>query len=395
MDTNTKSTNGRLAKQVRKVLPYYLLVIFVVFVISNFPTGHRSHHHTVHGHRQSPSKRGLFAQFPLAASPTYFPRKIWQTWKVGPLAFEERDSTSARTWTSKNPNYRYEVLTDDNALEYIEAQYGPNGLDRQDIIDMYTALNVTIVKADLLRYLIMYAEGGVYADIDVEAQRPVSRFIPDRYDERDVDMVIGVEIDQPEFQNHPILGKKSMSFCQWTFMCKPRQRVMLRLIENIMTWLNDVAAKQRKAIGDIELDFDEILTGTGPSAFTSAVLAEMTSRSGNNGQAVTWDTFHEMPESKLVSKILVLTVEAFAAGQGHSDSGNHNSRTALVKHHYHASAWPTKHPRYSHPIFGQVEDCNWEAECVKKWDENVEAFKLKPEDEQSRMIAVKEAFPSP
>jgi mannosyltransferase OCH1-like enzyme len=50
------------------------------------------------------------------------------------------------------------------------------------------------VKADLLRYLIMYAEGGVYADIDVEAIRPLNRFIPDRYNVKDIDMVVGVEI---------------------------------------------------------------------------------------------------------------------------------------------------------------------------------------------------------
>ena len=33
-----------------------------------------------------------------------------------------------------------------------------------------------------------------------------------------------------------------------------------------------------------------------------------------------------MSESKLVNGVLVLTVEAFAAGQGHSDSGNHQAR---------------------------------------------------------------------
>lgn len=175
-------------------------------------------------------------------------------------------------------------------------------------------------------------------------------------------------------------------------MCKPRLRVMMRLIENIMSWLGEVAMKQGKSISEITLDFDEVLTGTGPSAFTGAVLAEMTSRSGHNGRPVSWDMFHNMPESKLVANILVLTVEAFAAGQGHSDSGNHNARTALVKHHYHASGWPTNHPRFTHPIFGQVENCNWEPECVKKWDEDVDAFKALSEEEQEKRIAVREAL---
>src|SRR5207249_9617064 len=103
--------------------------------------------------------------------------------------------------------------------------------------------------------------GGVYTDIDVEALKPIGRFIPDRYEEKDIDMVIGVEIDQPQFNEHPVLGKKSQSFCQWTFMCKPRLPVMMMLVESIMKWLNDVSRQQNKPISELEFDFDDILTG--------------------------------------------------------------------------------------------------------------------------------------
>lgn len=200
-------------------------------------------------------------------------------------------------------------------------------------------------------------------------------------------MVIGVEIDQPEFTSHKILGPKSQSFCQWTFMCKPGLPVMMRLIENIMFWLDGVSKKQGVPISDIKLDFDEVISGTGPSAFTGAVLAEM---SIANGQEVKWDTFHAMGESKLIGGVLILTVEAFAAGQGHSDSGNHNARTALVKHRYHASKWPAAHPRYKHPVYGEVEKCNWEVECVKMWDYNTALFSGLPPEEQQQLIMAKQ-----
>lgn len=62
---------------------------------------------------------------------------------------------------------------------------------------------------------------------------------------------------------------------------------------------------------------------------------------------VRWETFHDLDESKVVGRVLVLNVEAFCAGQGHSDSGNHGSRFVLVKHHYDASNWPDKHKRYN------------------------------------------------
>ncbi len=103
--------------------------------------------------------------------------------------------TRARTWTAKNPGHRYEVLTDNNALYYVETHFGPNGLNRPDIVEMYRSLTAKIIKADLLRYLVMYVEGGLYADIDVEALKPIDRFIPNHYDDASIDMVIGVEID--------------------------------------------------------------------------------------------------------------------------------------------------------------------------------------------------------
>lgn len=291
------------------------------------------------------------------------------------------------TWLQKNPDFRYEVLTDTNDMGYVEQHFGPGGVNRPDIVEMYRSINATIIKADLLRYMVMYAEGGVYADIDVEALKPISRFIPDhRYDEKDIDMVIGIEIDQPEFADHPILGKKSQSFCQWTFMARPRLPVMMRLIENIMTWLDGLARQQKVPVSEVVLDFDQVISGTGPSAFTQAIIAQMNLERAKGTPEITWNAFHDLDESKIVSRVLVLDVEAFAAGQGHSGSGNHDSRGALIKHHYHASNWPSRHPRFNHPAYGPVEQCNWEPGCVAQWDANTAAFALLNEEEQKRVI---------
>lgn len=332
------------------------------------------------------TKRDLACQSMSVGSK--FPKKVWQTWKVDTLNFEERDATRAKSWTTNNPGHRHEVLTDANALHWVEETFGPAGFDRPDIVYMFRHLTLRIIKADLLRYLIMFVEGGIYTDIDVENLRAVDTWIPGRYDESIVDLVIGVEIDEPGFASHPILGRKSMSFCQWTFMAKPRLPVMLHLIDNILKWLESVAKDQNVDIKDIHLSFDDVIAGTGPSAFTRAILAEMSVRTG---QDIDWTHFHDLREPKLVGGVLVMTVEAFAAGQGHSNSGNHDSIHALVKHHYHASKWPTTHPRYSHPMYGQVEDCNWVISCVQEWDKNMADFKKLSEADQAKMIKDKEA----
>ena len=383
--TSPLAGRARLPRQIQRALPVYVVLIFLVLLLSNLDSV---------GSTVKISKRrrnaGHAHAHPLAPLGTTgkFPRKIWQTWKVDALDFEERDLTTARTWTTKNPGHRYEVLTDNNDLYYVESHFGPDALDRPDIVDMYRALTAKIVKADILRYLIMYVEGGVYADIDVEDLKPVERWIPDRYREEDVDLVISVEIDEPEFKDHPVLGRKSQSFCQWTFLSRPGLPLMLRLVEHIMDWLTELAAAQKVAIADLTLDFDDVISGTGPSAFTAAVLAHM---SAQTGAPVTWAAFHNLAESKLVGGVLVLTVEAFAAGQGHSDSGNHNARTALVKHHYHASLWPQHHPRYSHPIYGEVERCNWDPECVRLWDANKASFDLLSPEDKAVRLALAEA----
>lgn len=322
------------------------------------------------------------------AHPQAFPRKIWQSWKVDATSFEDRDAERARTWISSNPSLRYEVLTDGNGLAYVEQVFGPSGFNRMDVVNTYKSLNAKIIQADLLRYIIMYAEGGIWADIDVEAIRSFDHFIPKQYvdKESELDMIIGIETDEPGFADHPVLGSKSQSFCQWTFVCKPRLPVMLRLIDNILIWLNRIAEMEGKSISEIELDFDEVLSGTGPSAFTNAILAEMSKIKRKN---VTWADFHDMEESKIVSRVLVLPSEAFAAGTGHSNSGNHGGKGALVKHHFHASSWTKSHPRFKHPIYGEIEKCNWDAECVKLWDANTKFFNALSHKEQSKLLALK------
>lgn len=377
---------NRVPTQMRRSITIYVVSVLAILLFLNtdlltvaIPKGQR----TPVFKRGGTTKHQTFT--PVSGVP--FPKKIWQTWKIDPLQFEERDSTTARTWVQKNPDFRYEVLTDANDVSYVEQHFGLGGINRPDIVDMYRNINATIIKADLLRYMVMYAEGGVYADIDVEALKPVSRFIPDhRYDENDIDMVIGVEIDQPEFKDHPILGKKSQSFCQWTFMARPRLPVMLQLIENIMGWLDGLAKQQNVPISEVALDFDQVISGTGPSAFTQAIVKQMNIDRVPGTPEISWNVFHDLDESKIVSRVLVLDVEAFAAGQGHSGSGNHDARGALVKHHYHASNWPSRHPRFNHPAYGPVEQCNWEPGCVAKWDGDTAAFALLSEEEQKSTV---------
>lgn len=378
MQVTTSRVGGRLPRQVQRVLPVCLAFIFLVLFFSKADSL---------GSSFSPTDvfKRVFLEPPQEIEE--FPKKIWQIWKQDPLNFEDRDLNRARPWTALNPEHRYEVLTDGTGLRYVEENFGPRGVNRPDVVYMYRHLTANIIKADLLRYLVLYVEGGVYADIDVEAIRPVRDFIPEPFVEKSIGLVVSVEIDEPTWANHSILGQKSRSFCQWTIMTKPRHPVMMRLIDNIVDWLNEVSRVQDVPVAEIVLDFDQVITGTGPSAFTTAVIAEMEAQTHKKQE---WDQFHAIKEPRQVGDILVLTVEAFAAGQGHSDSGNHDSPAAMVKHHYHASLWPDRHPRYSHPAYGMVEECNWHKDCVDAWDNNTKIYETLNPEAQAALILIKE-----
>ncbi|KPM42700.1 hypothetical protein AK830_g3878 [Neonectria ditissima] len=309
-----------------------------------------------------------------ATSQSRFPRKIWQIWKHDPSSFAQQELERARTWTEKNPEWRWEVLTDANELGYVEHHFGPHGFNRPDIVEFFRTVQIKIIKADLLRYLVMYVEGGMYTDIDVEALKPITEFIPKAFDEAGIDMIIGIETDEPKFKNHTILGPVSRSFCQWTFACKPQLPFLLRMVEMAVDRLQSLAKRQGVPISDVSVDFDQVIACSGPGVFTDAILQYMNEKR-TQGPPITWDNFHHMYDAIQVSRVLVLPVQAFAAAQTHSRSGKtHKVPAALVKHHYGVSNWTSRHSRYKHPVYGEVERCLFDEVCVNLWDRNVEAY---------------------
>src|ERR1700722_10359181 len=126
-----------LTRQIQRFLP----ALFTSFIILYF---------LIHSSWRDPSLQTV-------SKARDFPKKIWQLWKVDVLSLEERDLPRAKSWIQNNPGHRYEVLADDNDIQYVETAYGPDGLNRPDIVHMYRSITARIVKADILRYLVMYA----------------------------------------------------------------------------------------------------------------------------------------------------------------------------------------------------------------------------------------------
>ncbi|NWN33545.1 hypothetical protein GY663_30675, partial [Klebsiella michiganensis] len=87
---------------------------------------------------------------------------------------------------------------------------------RPDIVDTYLALPVPIFKADMLRYLLLWDQGGIWSDLDVSCESiPIEEWIPAEYQGKAA-LVVGWEFDAgwPE----PYVRQ----FASWTIMAKPR-----------------------------------------------------------------------------------------------------------------------------------------------------------------------------
>ena len=107
------------------------------------------------------------------ATPRQVPERMWQ---------------NIQKWKDMNSEYDYQLLTDDDVRDYVEAcDFSKLGVSRADFMAAYRKLIPASGKADILRYLVMCEQGGCYFDIDTEPLEPLRQLI-----RPDDDMLSGI-----------------------------------------------------------------------------------------------------------------------------------------------------------------------------------------------------------
>lgn len=96
------------------------------------------------------------------------PPIIHQTWKTAevPAAFAAMQAS----WRAHHPGWRYRLWTDEDLLRLVERRF-------PRLRAIYLGYRNPISRPDLARYLLLFAFGGVYADLDSECLRPVGPLI--------------------------------------------------------------------------------------------------------------------------------------------------------------------------------------------------------------------------
>ena len=98
------------------------------------------------------------------------PKIIWQTYEseykdLPPLALE-----CANSWQEKNPDWEYKYVSGKERAEFVLNNFG------EEWFDIYNSYKTNISKADLWRYMCLYINGGLYADLDILCKESIRHF---------------------------------------------------------------------------------------------------------------------------------------------------------------------------------------------------------------------------
>jgi mannosyltransferase OCH1-like enzyme len=91
------------------------------------------------------------------------PKLIHQTWKTSKIP--NRWVPFTNKVRELNPDWKYMLWTDSDNDDFVKKEF-------PDFYDIFKNFSRNIMRADVIRYLIMYKIGGVYLDLDYEVLQP-------------------------------------------------------------------------------------------------------------------------------------------------------------------------------------------------------------------------------
>lgn len=252
-------------------------------------------------------------------TPDTIPENLW--YKLGPNGLNEELRNYTDSCITKNPTFRYTFMTDSSGDDFVKEKFA----SRPDIVDNFLAISVPIIKADLLRYLVLYEYGGAWNDLDVSCEAPIREWIPDQY-KSNASVVVGLEFDVDIWIRQ---------FASWTIMAKQKSPHLLTVVEDCLEYLTQKAKEHDVGIHDLKLDMiDDIIDVSGPRRLTRGVLNSL---SKMLNETIGNNEISQVSEPRLIGDLLVLPDCSFANSMN-QQYGDKKSGQVLVTHHY-AGSW--------------------------------------------------------
>jgi alpha 1,6-mannosyltransferase len=252
------------------------------------------------------------------------PKKIW--YKLGPKGLNDETRNWIDSCLEKNPEYQHEFLTDETGDAFVKKNF----ISRPDIVQAFLALNIPIAKADFLCFLVLYAKGGIYSDLDVSCEdTPIREWIPEKY-KKNVSLVVGWSFDTHSLRE----------FATSMVLAKPRSRHMLRVLNDITSSLDEKAAENNVSISAMTMDnIGDVVWLTGPRSFTRSVLRSLEVE--DYEAMVSGDKSPPTWEPRLINDVLILPGWSFSLRLNRYWPQN-KAGLPLATHHF-AGTWKNKH----------------------------------------------------
>ena len=114
-----------------------------------------------------------------------FPKILHQTWKTKDLSSIPEFEACSRSWRRHHPDYRYVLWDDRENADFVRTQFGW-------YYDTWASFDKNIKRWDSIRYMWMYAFGGIYADLDMECLNPLDDLLTTR---QESDTVLFCDLD--------------------------------------------------------------------------------------------------------------------------------------------------------------------------------------------------------
>ncbi|MBN2322401.1 MAG: hypothetical protein JXQ30_01605 [Spirochaetes bacterium] len=201
------------------------------------------------------------------AGDTEIPRLLHRIW-IGPRVFPPyKDLRWIRSFDTVNDDFRTIVWKDSNVTRMIEDIF-------PEFAGLYRGYRLNIQRADLARYLVLYEYGGMYADLDMAAVRPVRELLDKNPGKRFfcfVEIVIEPDRAREIGKREPIrregkrrglneIAEDTERIASYAFLCTPHHPVMLEILKEAVN----------RAVFPVRRQYDVFYT-TGPDLVTSVI----------------------------------------------------------------------------------------------------------------------------
>lgn len=226
------------------------------------------------------SRVGSPANAEPAARRAAIPTILHQTWRTAELP--ARFASWSETWKRLHPHWDYRFYTDAD-IRGIVADRAPQFLRAFD------ALTVPVQRVDFFRYLIVFLDGGLYADLDMVAYQPSDALL------NNASCVLSVEHELTARRQASLDFRLPYQLANCIFAAVPGHPFLGELLEQIA----------RHATATVRDDGD-VLETTGPYVLTRLAFDLPSARRGSIQvlPQITWMPPREYPRiGRLAEKI--------------------------------------------------------------------------------------------